>query len=288
MELFSLGGTRIKCSPMLFIVIPAAFVFHRESLLLAAFLSLTVHEAAHGMLASRLGYEVRSIEIQPFGFVAELNCDEAPPGDLAAIYAAGPVASLSLAAMNSLAEWLLPAYKNAGLGITSYNLLIMGVNLLPALPLDGGRLIYAAFSVRGRKAARRLLKLSGTVLGMSFIAVFCILLLQGFINPTFLVMGVFLVLAALKFNDKIRAPLSIKRRLSSDRILPVSIIAAHESMYISEAVRLLPQGKYALISVLDDEGRKLFELDEYGLSEALRCLGLYARLSDAVAMYSRC
>ena len=109
MKLFSIGETEIRCSPLLLMLIPAAVVFGREGLLAAAFLSLSVHEAAHAIMAARLGFRPERIEIQPFGFVARADLRAASAGERALIYAAGPAASVMLAAFSALAGELIPA-----------------------------------------------------------------------------------------------------------------------------------------------------------------------------------
>lgn len=285
MKLFSIGETEIRCSPLLLMLIPAAVVFGREGLLAAAFLSLSVHEAAHAIMAARLGFRPERIEIQPFGFVARTDLRAASAGERAFIYAAGPAASVMLAAFSALAGELIPAYSAASLGLTEYNLLICAVNLLPALPLDGGRLIYSAVMDRGRKPALRALRVMGALTGAAFLAAFGLLLANGFVNPTFAVMGAFLIAAALR--EKEPAFFTRHKRICAGRALPVRFFAAPQEATVAEAYSLLPAGSYAVLSVLDGAGRRLGELDEYALSQAASALGASATLKDAVEITRR-
>ena len=276
-----LGSLRVRCSILLLLTIPLAVLFRRETMLAVAFISLSVHEGAHAMLAHRLGFSVHSIEIQPFGFVARLDSIDAPAGDLAAVYAAGPVASIVMAAMSSLMEKYVPVYAEASLGFTQYNLLIAVVNLLPAVPLDGGRLVYAALMDRSRRHALKILKIFGIAVGAAFIALFGFLAVRGAINPTIAIMGIFLIIAALKENDRGVLP---ERRLRRGCI-PVRELAADENTAISTALLMLPPGSYAVLNVLDGSMRRIAVLDERRLIEAAGILGASASLSDAVALY---
>ena len=284
MRLFSIRGAEVRISPALLAAIPAAAALGGVRMLLTALLSLSVHEAAHAMAAHRLGYSVGSIEIQPFGFVARLGMQKALPADAAAIYAAGPVASLSMAGLSSLLEGLIPLYREASLGFTEYNLLIAAVNLLPALPLDGGRLLLAALS--GKRAAARILRALGTLTGAIFIAAFALLLINGAFNPTFLIMGVFLVIAAIKEKDASFPKKLSPARLLKGRALTVHQIALSEESSLSAAISLLPPGGYAVVSVVDESGGRSAELDEKQLRDAAVILGASAKIREAVALYA--
>ncbi|MFM8944528.1 MAG: site-2 protease family protein [Actinomycetota bacterium] len=117
---------------------------------LAFFGSLITHELAHAALANRLGVRVRSILLFMFGGVAEIDGDEArTPSAEVAIALVGPATSVVLgsgfgwsALVLDARGWSLPA---ALLGALAFvNLGVALFNLLPALPLDGGRILRAA------------------------------------------------------------------------------------------------------------------------------------------------
>ena len=282
MKLFSLGNTEIKCSPFLLLTIPVAVAFGSGRLLLAALLSLCVHEAAHAAAARRLGYEVSSVEAQPFGFVARMELLDASAADSAAIYAAGPTASLVMAAVSALIEDLVPLYAEARLGLTEYNLLIFAVNLLPALPLDGGRLLLAAFSKRGAKTASLVLQASGVVTGAAFLALFVLLLLRDAFNLTFLIMGAFLAASALAEGRRTRVPRVTARPIRRGRCAEVRNIAVSEDTRLLEALRLIPSGGYTVLTVVDSSMRRKAQLDERQLMLACERLGANATLSDVM------
>jgi stage IV sporulation protein FB len=285
MRLFSIGGAEIRVSPWLLAVLPAAALCARPRLLIVAFVSLSVHEAAHAILASRLNAEVYSVEIQPFGFVARLDLRGVSLSELAAVYAAGPVASLSMAAFSALLERFVPLYAEARLGMTEYNLLIAAVNLLPAMPLDGGRLLCAALGKRHIRLAYALPKALGVMTGAGFLIISVLMLKRGFINITFPVMGVFLIFAALAEKPEAVSLRRTRRRLSLMSALPVSELAIEGGTPVYRALRLLPKGGYAVVSVIDGDLKRKAVLDESQLAEAAQRLGAAANLSDAVALF---
>ena len=129
MRLFEIGNTTIKCSPVLFIIIPFVIFFNAVGEMLTALLSLSLHEACHTLVARGLGYRVSSIEIQPFGFVARLETMMFSPIDEIAIAVAGPVCSLVIAAVASAFFKSTPGSLHA---FAQCNLALGAINLSDA------------------------------------------------------------------------------------------------------------------------------------------------------------
>ena len=107
-------------------------------------IALCVHELAH-LLAARLAQvAISEIQLLPFGGSARMeNPYQIPAGRLIAVALAGPAANLLLIVIcAALVQWrLLLAETTAPVVRTSLTLMLF--NLLPALPLDGGRVLYA-------------------------------------------------------------------------------------------------------------------------------------------------
>lgn len=111
-------------------------------------LSVLTHELAHALIGRRHGVATPTIVVGLVGGLAPLSIETARPRDEVAIAVSGPLASLAIAA------FLLPAALVLSVATTSFDviasaLLVVGVlnlmlglaSLLPALPLDGGRLV---------------------------------------------------------------------------------------------------------------------------------------------------
>lgn len=140
-------------------------------MLLTAFLSVLLHECAHAVTAALCGEAPLEMELTPLGAVLRLEDEERlPPLRRLLMLAAGPVMTLLLC---FLALWLtqgrvLPL--ETGRRLFMANLSILLLNLLPALPLDGGRMLALGLScfLRG-ETVRRIIRISGTVLGIAAI-----------------------------------------------------------------------------------------------------------------------
>lgn len=112
----------------------------------AFYASVLVHELAHTVAALRFKLPVRRIQLQFFGGVSEIEKESETPGREFVLAFVGPLLSLVLAGlfwlgMRAVEPGTVPGVLLAGLMVS--NLLVAIFNLLPGLPLDGGRMLRA-------------------------------------------------------------------------------------------------------------------------------------------------
>ncbi|CAL9407048.1 hypothetical protein SUDANB176_01584 [Streptomyces sp. enrichment culture] len=112
----------------------------------AFYASVLVHELAHTLAALRFELPVRRIQLQFFGGVSEIEKEAETPGREFVLAFVGPLLSLVLSGLFYLAllavdPGSVPGVLLAGLMIS--NLIVAVFNLLPGLPLDGGRMLRA-------------------------------------------------------------------------------------------------------------------------------------------------
>lgn len=127
---------------------------------IAFYASVLVHELAHTVVALRYKLPVRRIQLQFFGGVSEIEKESETPGREFVLAFVGPLLSLVLAGLfyiplNFVERGTVPGVLLGGLMIS--NLIVAVFNLLPGLPLDGGRMLRAVvWKITGRP-------MSGTV-----------------------------------------------------------------------------------------------------------------------------
>lgn len=155
--------------------------------MLGLFASLLLHELAHSVVARHLGVPIKSITLFLFGGVAELEAEPSSARVEFWIALAGPAMSLCLAVgfwtLEYISMWSgLPA---TFVEILSYlalvNLVIALFNLLPAFPLDGGRVLRAVLWSRSGDVLRatRSAAQSGAILAYALMALGVASLFQG-------------------------------------------------------------------------------------------------------------
>ncbi len=134
-------------------------------LILGLFLSVTLHELGHSLVAQHFGVPVREIVLLPLGGVAVLGKNPERPMHELLIAAAGPAMNVVIAAVlipvtGVAAQWrgLDPrdlASGGAGPSVATFllwmlkaNVALVLFNLVPAFPLDGGRILRALLAMR--------------------------------------------------------------------------------------------------------------------------------------------
>ena len=108
---------------------------------LLAFASVLLHELGHALVARHLGVAVAGIELHIFGGAAKMASQPKTANDEVLIAAAGPAVSFALGGIGFMLGTI------TGWGVLSLlgwiNLVLGGFNLVPALPMDGGRILRA-------------------------------------------------------------------------------------------------------------------------------------------------
>jgi Zn-dependent protease/CBS domain-containing protein len=140
--------------------------------------SLLAHELAHSIVATRRGVKVEGITLWLFGGVSRFNSESSSPGAQAWITFVGPLTSLLLGAVFLLAGAVVggganSALPSASLAWLGYINILLGVfNLLPAFPLDGGRILQSLIwrGTGDRLRATRIAARIGMVFAYLFIA----------------------------------------------------------------------------------------------------------------------
>ncbi len=147
------------------------------------FVSILLHELGHSFVAVRSGLVIQSITLFIFGGVARLGSDPRDGRTEFRMAAAGPLVSLALAAVFYAAN-TLPFVGGATRAVSRYlcfiNVVVAVFNLVPAFPLDGGRLMRGLLWRRfGRVKATRVAATAGTLFAYFLILTGALSLLRG-------------------------------------------------------------------------------------------------------------
>ncbi len=244
---------------LLLLVVYACFGLLGEMLLVFAVVLL--HEAGHVLVARSLGITVREVELLPFGGVAKLdNFFSADPGVETRIAVAGPLNNLVLAGFvlfwQRFPFWQWPAAPF----FLQCNLAMAAVNLLPVLPLDGGRILRAWLSRRSgyRPATERIVRL-GKLVAIASVAGALWSLYRGLFNLNLLLLGFFLYHAAEKEQGMaayvfMRSLAAKKEELSRAGVLPVEALVARGGTTVKQVIRFILPKRYHLVTLIGDDG----------------------------------
>lgn len=155
------------------------------------FISVLVHELSHSIIAKRNGLPIARITLFFFGGVSEITEEPRDPALEVWMAGAGPLTSFAIAIVLG-AFWLLSRSLGAPIGVAAtlrysayLNGVLGGFNLIPAFPLDGGRVLRGGLWKRSRnllRATRTAVSVSETISLMFMLAGFALLIFLDFVN----------------------------------------------------------------------------------------------------------
>ena len=125
----------------------------------AIFACVVIHELSHSLVARRFGREPKSIMLLPIGGVATIDMMPAKPSQEIAISIVGPVTNIVIAIViglicrSSVAAALdehavLTTSQLFIVNLVLVNIMLAGFNLIPALPMDGGRILRSILAMK--------------------------------------------------------------------------------------------------------------------------------------------
>lgn len=172
------------------------------ALTLGVFASVVLHEFGHALTAKRFGVMTRSITLLPIGGVAQLERMPEKPSEELTIAIAGPAVTVLIVAVLYLALRIAgaPLVQSSGTSAAGFvaqlmwvNVVLAVFNLLPAFPMDGGRVLRAALAMRMPFAQAT--EIAARV-GKVFALLFVVVGLFFVSNPFLVIIAVFVWLSA--------------------------------------------------------------------------------------------
>jgi Zn-dependent protease len=242
-------------------VVAAAFV-------VLLYVSVLVHELSHSVVARGFGLPVRRILLYPLGGVSEIEREAPTPGREFAVAGAGPALSLALGALGwGLAQLVPDGVAGVLIRQLMFANIIVGLfNLLPGLPLDGGRMLRAviwkitkkptsatiAAAWVGRILALALLAIpffSGGLAGGDIVSTVWVVVIAAFMWT-----GASQSIKATRFRE--RLPALQARRLAR------KAVSVPASTPLAEAIRQADEANARAIVVVDHDNKPIAIVNE--------------------------
>lgn len=122
---------------------------------IGVFASVVLHEGAHSLARRWVGVRTVDCTLFPFGEIARTSGGAGRPGDVLIVGLVGPFVNATIGVCALLFSGSLAGDVERLVTVVSFaNLALAGLNLIPGLPLDGGRILAARLEARGRSRHR--------------------------------------------------------------------------------------------------------------------------------------
>ena len=255
-----------------------SFIGRLTMFFLSAIVALQ-HECAHAFAAAKLGYKLDRVVLMPYGAVIDGDLSGLTLKDEAFVAVCGPLTNLATAAFFVALWWIFPdtyAYTDTACYLSAF---IGFLNLIPAYPLDGGRILKCALARafmktrpdegRAEKKAEKICRAVTLIFAAFFLVAFGILCSRSTFNFSLLAFGFFLSVGA--FGNRNERATYDKMDLSCRDALKKGTelrrVAVLESCTIKRALRFLARGSYLVLEVYDDNEKHLFDLSQNELAD---------------------
>jgi Zn-dependent protease/predicted transcriptional regulator len=228
---------------------------------LLLFGSILLHELGHAVVARRHGVEIEEIDLWLLGGVARMKGYPKEAGDELRFALAGPAVTLAIALLFGALALVLPSSAPAGLrALIEYqafiNAMILVFNLLPAFPLDGGRVARAlVWSRSGDLSKATAVAASvGRGFGWAMIALGLLGAAAGALGGIWLaVIGLFVIAAAKAEEGGLRVRTAFEGREAA-RFMSFPAVTVPATTSVEDAVEdFFVKHRYSSFPVLDGD-----------------------------------
>lgn len=253
---------------------------------LSVFGCVLLHEMGHALAARRFGIRTPDITLLPIGGLARLERMPENPTQEIVIAVAGPLVNVVIAAILIVILGGLPtneiqlgeATATGFLGqLAAVNVILVLFNLIPAFPMDGGRVLRAVLALNmNRTRATRIAARTGQVIAVGFAAF-------GFASGNFILMliAVFIYLAATAESET-TGLMEMARRIPVDRAMVRAFEALAPGATIDHAADALLRTTQKEFPVVDADERLIGALSRDQMIHALRKSGAETPVVDVM------
>ena len=276
----------------LFLAVGVLSCFLKElPLFLISTLVALLHELAHAYAAEQVGLQMKKVILMPYGATVDMDMRGLNASDELKIVLAGPLFNLVCAAFFLGLWWCFPDTYPYTEAAQASSLTIGLINLLPAYPLDGGRILrlwlIRAFTphlppAKCEKRAEKITLLISALTATGLFVLFLYALKKGVFSLSLLLFSLFVLigLPKSKSGEGVYERIDFRTKGKLKRGMPVRRVAVDDSCTLKKAVGFMAQGEYLILDLFDEAGSPVGTLTQNELSEALLRENLYDKIKN--------
>ncbi len=233
-----------------------------EALIVVLFFCVVLHELGHALTAKRFNINTRKIRLLPIGGVATLEKMPEKPSQELLVALAGPAVNVAIAILLAMIvpvrEYLnfdavIIEEKLYEITVQNFlfyllvaNVMLVAFNLIPAFPMDGGRVLRALLSFRlGRVKATKIAARIGQALAFLFFVIGLLF------NPFLVLIALFIFFGAYGENEMVKQASLLEGHTAKDAMLQY-ITRLHPEDTMEKAIKILLAGSEKDFVVTED------------------------------------
>lgn len=211
------------------------------------------HETAHAFAAERFGYTLDKVVLMPFGAVVKGDIAGVTLKEEAFIALFGPAVSGLTACLFACLWWFFPETYPFTDGAFYACLSLCLVNLLPAVPLDGGRVLYCALArFLPKTRAWVACKVVSILFALGMVGLFFVSVWHGQVNVLLLFFALFLLFGVFSGEKRAYKRLRYDLSPSDGSELGVRLLAVGKAYPLKKCFSLLAERKYTVLLVVEN------------------------------------
>lgn len=253
--------------------------------ILSVFACVTLHEFGHALAARRFGIKTRHISLLLIGGVAQLESMPENPKQELIVALAGPIVNVFIVLLlipfvykgNFDAEGLYSITSgNFLINLLTVNIVLAVFNMIPAFPMDGGRVLRALLSfIFSRAKATNIAARLGQLLAIGFA------ILGLYFNPFLVLIGIFIFFGAQSENSMVQTQSVLKGYFVRD-VLIKDFLELAPGDKLSDASKMLLNTQSTDFVVMD-QGRFIGVLGRDELMQGISARGLDSTVFESMS-----
>lgn len=277
--------SRVKINLFFILFLFLFFIFGYIQYAVISFSIVFLHELSHSLIAYILGYKIKEIEIFPLGGVVRLSdFIGINPKHEIMIALAGPISNLIM----SIIGYLVIKNYNINNSLLTYfiyaNIIITITNLLPVLPLDGGRVARAYLTyLIGIKKSTKVITVISKFFSVIIFFLGIVLLTYNKFNILISFVAIFLYISIQKENEMavfifMKEIIDKKQALINNGVLKTKQLVATKETSLKKVINKFKPQRYHIITVMDEKCNVVGVLTESDIIEGIIKYGFHAKL----------
>lgn len=240
---------------------------------LIAFFSIFIHELGHIATASARGCRTRVIKLLPAGVSAVIEDGTCSRKDFIIICLSGPAVNILLSVVFQVISLISAHQSNFLHYFVLSNIYLAAFNMIPAIPLDGGKILNEILSERmGLISAGKYLRKLAFILSAFLIMFGIYQMIYGRMNFSILIIGLY-IMFTFKTGKMEASLMNIKQmvyrrsRIMKKGIYPARDLVAMKSANLSETIKNMDFDSFHFVHVLDDNFKVICVFSENEIME---------------------